>query len=592
MLKMNFLAYLCAKYRICLYIRQLQKPLNPLKMHKFSSFSKLLGALLLACCGFSFGYYVAQEEPVTPQAIAWAEKLFGLSFTPAQRDSMQDDLKDYLQGYEAVRQAEIPNHIPPSLVFDPKPMGYTIAGEQAAIDWQLPSKVKMPRNRADLAFYSIAELSWLIKNKKISSVELTSLFIDRLKQYGDTLQCVVTITEERALQKAREADEAIARGEYKGPLHGIPYGAKDLLAVAGYKTTWGAMAYKDQQIEQDAAVVRKLDEAGAILVAKLTLGALAWGDVWFGGVTKNPWKLTEGSSGSSAGSASAVAAGLVPFAIGTETLGSIVSPSTRCATTGLRPTFGRVSRDGAMALSWTMDKIGPIARSAEDAAMVFEAIRGKDPADLTTVDAPFNYQPQRSLKQMRIGYLKAAFETDYPNRKTDSLTLQRLRELGARLEEVQLPQDLPLQGLSSILSAEAAAAFDDLTRSQRDTLLVRQIKSAWPNVFRAARFIPAVEYIQANRVRQQLIEQMHGIMEEYDAIVAPTYGGGQLFITNLTGHPCVVVPNGLNSEGTPANVSISFIGRLYGEAELLTLARAYQQASEWDELHPPMFSKK
>lgn len=561
-------------------------------MYKFSSISKLLAALLLACFCFSFGYYVAQEESVTPQAIAWAEKLFGLNFSPAQRDSMQDDLQDYLQGYEAIRQTEIPNHIPPALVFDPKPMGYSISGKQAAINWQLPNKVKMPKNRADLAFYSVGELSWLIKNKKISSVELTRLFIDRLKQYGDTLQCVVTLTEERALQKAREADAAIARGEYKGPLHGIPYGAKDLLAVAGYKTTWGAMPYKDQQIEQDAAVVRKLDEAGAILVAKLTLGSLAWGDVWFGGVTKNPWKLTEGSSGSSAGSASAVAAGLVPFAIGTETLGSIVSPSTRCATTGLRPTFGRVSRDGAMALSWSMDKIGPITRSAEDAALVFEAIRGKDPADLTTVDAPFNYQPQRDLGQMRIGYLKEAFETDYPNRGNDSLTLQSLRQLGARLEEVKLPQDLPLQGLSSILSAEAAAAFDELTRSQRDTLLVRQIKNAWPNVFRAARFIPAVEYIQANRIRQQLIEQMHGIMEGYDAIVAPTYGGGQLFITNLTGHPCVVVPNGLNSEGTPANVSISFIGRLYGEADLLSLARAYQQATEWDELHPPMFSKK
>lgn len=561
-------------------------------MHKFSSISKLLPALLLASFCFSFGYYMAQEEPVTPQAIAWAEKLFGLNFSPAQRDSMQDDLKDYLQGYEAIRQAEIPNHIPPALVFDPKPMGYSIEGKQEAINWQLPRKVKIPQNREDLAFYSIGELSWLIKNKKISSVELTQLFIDRLKQYGDTLQCVVTLTEERALQKAREADAAIARGEYKGPLHGIPYGAKDLLAVAGYKTTWGAMAYKDQQIEQDAAVVRKLDEAGAILVAKLTLGALAWGDVWFGGVTKNPWKLTEGSSGSSAGSASAVAAGLVPFAIGTETLGSIVSPSTRCATTGLRPTFGRVSRDGAMALSWTMDKIGPITRSAEDAAIVFEAIHGKDPADITTVDAPFNYQPQRTLAQMKIGYLKEAFETDYPNRTNDSLTLQSLRQLGASLEEVKLPQDLPLEGLSSILSAEAAAAFDELTRSQRDTLLVRQIKNAWPNVFRAARFIPAVEYIQANRIRQQLIEQMHGIMEGYDAIVAPTYGGGQLFITNLTGHPCVVVPNGLNSEGTPANVSISFIGRLYGEADLLSLARAYQQATEWNELHPPMFTKK
>jgi Asp-tRNA(Asn)/Glu-tRNA(Gln) amidotransferase A subunit family amidase len=558
-------------------------------MHRFYPNGRLLAIFLLACGCFSFGYYMAQEKPVSTEAIAWAEKLLGLQFSPAQRDSMQDDLQGYLQGYEAIRQTAIPNHIPPALVFDPKPMGYTISDTQEPIDWDLPTQVKMPKNRQELAFYSLGELSWLIRNKKVSAVELTQLFLDRLKQYDDTLQCVVSLTEERALQKAHEADDALARGDYKGPLHGIPYGAKDLLAVAGYKTTWGAMAYKDQQIEQDAAVIRKLDEAGAILVAKLSLGALAWGDVWFGGTTKNPWNLEEGSSGSSAGSAAAVAAGLVPFAIGTETLGSIVSPSTRCATTGLRPTFGRVSREGAMALSWSMDKIGPITRSAEDAALVFEAIRGKDPADLSTVDAPFNYQPKRAISQLRIGYLKAAFETNYANRQNDSISLVTLRSLGARLEEVQLPDDLPLQGLSSILSVEAAAAFDELTRSQRDTLLVRQIKNAWPNVFRAARFIPAVEYIQANRIRQQLIEQIHTIMDPYDVIVTPTFGGGQLFITNLTGHPCVVVPNGLNSKGTPANVSISFIGRLYGEAELLSLARAYQKASTWDELHPPLF---
>ena len=553
---------------------------------------KLFSGCLLGLSCFSFGYFAAQNEPVSKEAIAWAERLLGLEFTPAQRDSMQDELTNYRKGYASLREHDIPNSVAPALVFDPRPAGFQLRDVQQPINWQLPDKVKLPKQRADLAFYSIGELAWLIKNKKISSVELTQFFIDRLKTHGDTLECVITLTEERALQKAREADEAIAKGKYKGPLHGIPYGAKDLLAVSGYKTTWGAVPYKNQQIDQDAAVIQKLDEAGAILVAKLTLGALAWGDVWYGGTTKNPWNLQEGSSGSSAGSASAVAAGLVPFAIGTETLGSIVSPSTRCAITGLRPTFGRVSREGAMALSWSMDKIGPMARSAEDCALVFNAIRGKDPADDTTLDAPFNYQPQKPLSQLKIGYLKEAFEAEYGNKRTDSLTLVKLRELGAKLEAVQLPSGLPLNGLSTILSAEAAAAFDDLTLSKQDTLLVRQIKNAWPNVFRAARFIPAVEYIQANRVRQQLIEEMHKVMDAYDVIVAPTYGGGQLFITNLTGHPCVVVPNGLNKEGTPANTSISFIGRLYGEAPLLTTARAYQQATRWDEMHPPLFSSK
>ncbi|WP_017733966.1 amidase [Nafulsella turpanensis] len=551
---------------------------------------KFLPALLLAV-GFSCSFSFAQEHPVNVQNVTAAEKLLGLEFTPAQRDSLQDDLKDYLEGYESVREADIPNGLAPAFVFDPRPEGFTISKFQQPINWQLPEKVKLPKDLDELAYYSVGELAYLIKNKKISSVELTKFFLERLKTYGDTLECVVTITEERALAKAKEADAAIARGEYKGPLHGIPYGAKDLFAVAGYPTTWGAMPYKDQMIDGDATVIQKLDEAGAILVAKLTLGALAWGDVWFGGVTKNPWNLLEGSSGSSAGSASAVAAGLVPFALGTETLGSIVSPSTRCATTGLRPTYGRVSREGAMALSWTMDKIGPIARSAEDCALVFNVIRGADPGDDSTVDAPFNYQPQKPLSALRIGYLKEAFEADYPNRPYDSLTLVKLREMGAELHEVNLPQGFPLDGLSVILSAEAAAAFDDLTLSDQDTMLVRQIKNAWPNVFRAARFIPAVEYIQANRIRQALIKEMHEVMKDYDVVVTPTYGGAQLFITNLTGHPCVVVPNGLNEDGTPANMSISFIGPLYGEAGLLNIARAYQQATKWDEMHPPLFSE-
>ncbi|MBW3544172.1 MAG: amidase [Bacteroidetes bacterium] len=553
-------------------------------MHIHKKYILLL--LLVLGTGFLLGYS-SRPAAISPEAIAWAEQLIGLNFSPAQRDSMQDDLKEYLQGYQDMRQLELENSLAPSLLFDPRPQGFSMPAE-VAHQWQLPKKVALPKKRSELAFYSIPQLAWLLKNQKISSEELTRFYLDRLKKWGPQLECVITLTEERALEKARQADREIAAGKWRGPLHGIPYGAKDLLAVEGYPTTWGATPYKDQTIDQTATVVQQLDEAGAILVAKLTLGALAWGDVWYGGVTKNPWNPKEGSSGSSAGSASAVAAGLVPFAIGTETLGSIVSPSTRCATTGLRPTFGAVSRHGAMALSWTMDKIGPIARSAEDCAIVYQAIRGQDPADPYSIAAPFTYR-QRTVKEMRIGYLKDLFARDYPNRKQDSVVLAELRQLGANLQPVQLPDSLPVGSLSIILSAEAAAAFDQLTLSKQDSLLVRQMKAAWPNVFRGARFIPAVEYIQANRMRRLLMEQMHALMKDYDVVVTPSYGGSQLLITNLTGHPAVVMPAGLNKDGTPANVSITFLGNLFDEGAPLELARQYQAATQWNKMQPPGF---
>jgi Asp-tRNA(Asn)/Glu-tRNA(Gln) amidotransferase A subunit family amidase len=412
------------------------------------------------------------------------------------------------------------------------------------------------------------------------------MYLARLKKYGAQLEAVVTLTEDLALRQARQADAEIAAGNYRGPLHGIPYGAKDLLAVPGYKTTWGAVPYQDQIVDNTATVVRKLEAAGAVLVAKTTLGALAWGDVWFGGKTRNPWNLEQGSSGSSAGSASCTAAGLVAFSIGTETLGSIVSPSTRCGVTGLRPTFGRVSRAGAMALSWSMDKIGPICRTVEDCAIVLDAIRGSDGLDATVKDAAFGYDAQMDWRRLRIGYLKSAFDADYPNAATDSVSLARLRELGANLVEITLP-DYPLGSLSFVLGVEAAAAFDDLTRSNRDDLMVRQIKNAWPNVFRAARYVPAVEYIQANRVRTQLIEDMHKTMQNFDVYVAPAFGGGNLLLTNLTGHPCVVLPNGFNDEGSP--VSITFMGGLFAEAKVLAVAKAYQDATDFHRRTPPAF---
>jgi Asp-tRNA(Asn)/Glu-tRNA(Gln) amidotransferase A subunit family amidase len=408
------------------------------------------------------------------------------------------------------------------------------------------------------------------------------MYLDRLRTYGPKLECVITLTEELALEQARRADEEIAAGRYRGPLHGIPWGAKDLLAVKGYKTTWGAMPFKDQMIDANATVVSKLEEAGAVLVAKLTLGALAWGDVWYGGTTHNPWDYEQGSSGSSAGPAAATAAGLVGFSIGTETWGSIVSPSTRCGTTGLRPTFGRVSRAGAMALSWSMDKIGPICRSVEDCALVLDAIYGPDGLDLSVVDVPFSWDADLDVSRLRVGYVKSAFEEEREEqeewKRFDQATLDMLSGSGVDLVPIELP-DLPIGAMSFILSAEAAAAFDELTRNSGDDLMVRQIRDAWPNVFRQSRLIPAVEYIQANRVRTLAMEAMAETMADIDVYVVPSFIGSNLLLTNLTGNPCVVLPNGFRESGTPT--SISFIGRLFGEAEMLALARAYQQASDF-----------
>ena len=529
------------------------------------------------------------QEPASQDSLDIAGKVMGLHFTKSERDSLRTGVKDNLKSYLRIRKFDIENDIPPAVIFNPILPGMTFEQQQEVIFWSYDSKLSRPQSDAELAFMPVMKLASLIKNKKITSTELTEIYLERLKKYGDTLQCVVTITETLALRQAKQADEEIAAGRYKGPLHGIPYGVKDLLAVEGYKTTWGAMPFKDQAINETATVVSKLEAAGAVLVAKLTMGALAWGDVWFGGITKNPWNPAQGSSGSSAGSASATAAGLVGFSIGTETWGSIVSPSTRCGVTGLRPTYGRVSRHGAMALSWSMDKIGPICRSAEDCAIVFNAIRGPDPRDATLKDLPFNYRNDINLKNMKVGYVKSLFERDYGNKQNDSLSLKVLKDLGATLFPVNLPEDIPADALAFILSAEAATAFDDLTRNNRDTLLVRQIKNAWPNVFRIARYIPAVEYIQANRLRYLLQDAFFKMIRDYDVIVTPSFGGNQLLITNLTGHPCVVTPNGFNENGSPA--SISFIGNLYDEAAILAVASMFQHATGFDEKHPPLFVK-
>jgi Asp-tRNA(Asn)/Glu-tRNA(Gln) amidotransferase A subunit family amidase len=547
-----------------------------------------VAVLLLAALAAGFALGVAQGEfPFTKNDVAGAEKLMGLEFNDAERDSMQGDLADYLKGYEAVRGVPLANSVPPALVFRTR-AGATPSGAdpraKSRVRVDATGKLKRPQNLEDVAYWPVRDLAELVRTRQVTSTELATMYLDRLKRFGPTLECVVSLTEARALEQARRADEEIQKGKYRGYLHGIPYGAKDLLAVEGTRTTWGSVPYQDQVIDETAFVIQRLDDAGAVMVAKLTLGELAWGDVWFGGMTRNPWNPEQGSSGSSAGSASATAAGLVAFAIGTETWGSIVSPSTRCGTTGLRPTFGAVSRTGAMALSWSMDKIGPIARGVDDCAIVFDAIRGADGVDPAAVDAGFEYAARARLDGVRVGYVAALFEEDYPNRERDAATLEKLRALGAELVPIVLPK-LPVMPLASILTAEAAAAFDELTRSNRDDLLVRQIKNAWPNALRGARFVPAVEYIQANRVRTLLMEEMEKL--PVDVYLTPTYGGDNLLLTNLTGHPCVVLPNGFSEQGTPT--SITFMGRLFGEGELLAVANAYQDATDFHLRRPPAF---
>ena len=541
---------------------------------------------LVMSSGVVFASFAQQEKkpnPVTVEIVGQAQKIMGLDFSEAKRDSMLENLADQLENYGKLRTIPLPNSIPPAILFNPIPVGFQFEKERRLFKKSAPGIVKMPKTLEELAFYSVGQLSELIRTRKVTSEQLTTMYLERLKKYSPKLECVITLTEELAMTQAKRADREIAKGKYRGPLHGIPYGAKDLLSVKGYKTTWGSVPYKEQVIEEDATVIRRLEDAGAVLVAKFTMGELAMGDVWFGGRTRNPWNTKQGSSGSSAGSASATAAGLIGFAIGTETLGSIVSPSTRCGTTGLRPTYGRISRTGAMALSWSMDKIGPICRAVEDCALVFNAIYGPDEKDQTLYDVPFNYDPKINWKKLRIGYLKMEFDSVRSNKTISDSVLTVLTRLGAKLIPIELPK-LPMEPLRIILNAEAAAAFDDLTRNGKDDSMVRQGKGAWPNSFRSSRFIPAVEYIEANRVRYMVIQEMQKLMKDIDVYVAPSFGGSNLLLTNLTGHPCLVLPDGFTKEGSPT--SISFIGQLFGEAKLLAVAKAYQDATDFHLKHP------
>ena len=585
---------------------------------------------------------MAENKPkVTKEMIDSAAKIADVPIADEYKDMMLEGLNGYVESFDAIYALHIKNEVAPAIIFDPALPGMKFdAARRPARISAAPNVGTAPKNLEDVAFYSVRQLAELVRTKKVSSTALTEMYLERLKRYNPMLKFVITLTDDRALAKAKEADREIAAGKYRGPLHGLPWGAKDLLAVKGYRTTWGAGGFENQMIDEDATVVQRLDAAGAVLVAKLTLGALAQGDKWFGGMTRNPWNPKQGSSGSSAGSASATAAGCVAFAIGSETLGSISSPSTRCGTTGLRPTFGLVPRTGAMALSWTMDKLGPLCRAVEDTALVLGAIYGPDGHDRTVRDAAFNWDANLDWRKLRVGYLKADFEIQPPQQpeppkeqkqlsedekkkqdeetanraeamarreydhKYDQAALDKLQAMGVKLVPVEFPK-YPYQAMRTILVAEAAAAFDDLTRSGRDKLLTQQSQQDWPNTFRSARFIPAVEYIQANRARLTAMELVAKVFDQFDVIVAPTFST-QLLITNLTGHPALILPNGLRGDDAPkarvhengevdgggpgTPLSLTFLGQLYGEAKVLALAKAYQDATNFHLQHPKLES--
>ncbi len=543
--------------------------------------------LALCCCGVTFGQEprqttrgrAAKQGDSRRAAIRGAAQTAGLAFDDDEIQLMLRTVGRNLRSFETLRRRALPNAIAPALTFSAFLPGIgrrAVAVEPDALT--LPKSAR-PKNLDALAFADIPTLAALIRSRQVSCVELTKFFLARLRKLDPKLHCVIHYTEKRALETAAARDAELADGKWRGLLHGIPYGAKDLLAAKGAPTTWGATPFRDQIIDRDAAVIRKLEQAGAVLVAKLSLGALAWGDVWFGGRTRNPWDPTRGSSGSSAGPASATAAGAVPFALGSETLGSIVSPSAECGCTSLRPTFGRVSRDGAMALSWSMDKLGPLCRSVRDAAIVFAAIQG--PATTGETDAavfarPFRVPRRLDIHGFRVGVLRGSLAKDAPIRI-------ELAKLGVEFVEISLPR-YPTRDMVFILNVEGAAAFDELTRSGRDDELVRQQERAWPNVFRAARLVPAVEYLQANRLRTQLMREFDAVMAKVDVLVHPPFAGGILTMTNLTGHPTVVAPYRMRAGKRPG--SICFTGQLADEERLLGFCRAWQETTPYHTRHP------
>lgn len=526
---------------------------------------------------------------INAETIAHAQKLLGIEFTEAERTAIAEGFDRSVAGYRRRRERALPNELAPATVFDARAAARTPGSGEARSAGGEPGRGvvvrsadggrALPADEEEIAFAPVTDLSRWIERRQISSERLTRIYLDRIRRYGPRLECVITVTDGLAMEQARRADREIAAGRYRGSLHGVPWGAKDLFDTAGILTTWGATPYRERVPETDAAVVRRLEEAGAVLVAKTTLGAIAYGDIWFGGTTRNPWDMEQGSSGSSAGSAAGTAAGLFGFSLGTETLGSIVSPSMRCGTTGLRPTFGRVSRTGAMALCWSLDKVGPICRTVEDCALVLEAIHGADAGDPSSVDERYDFDATKGAAGLTVGIVPGWFEGRGAS-EADRAALEALRESGARVVEIEIP-DLDPSPLLTILMVEAAASFEELTLTNRDDELVWQEPQAWPNSFRKAWFTPAIELMQAQRLRREVCVAMARVFEGVDAVFGPSFAGGMLLITNNTGHPSLTLRAGFDGDGRPRGVTLW--GRLFDEGTILRLGMELERRlGVWD----------
>jgi Asp-tRNA(Asn)/Glu-tRNA(Gln) amidotransferase A subunit family amidase len=539
------------------------------------------------------------DERITERTLAEAEKLFGLQFSAAERhlilggptEEAEDGVfAEQIASLQKRRAQDLPNTLAPAMTFDPRLPGIDYGTQDDSVILYPEEITALPADVESIAFASVKQQAHWMTTGQLGSRELTDIYLARIERYGELLECFVTVTPEVARAQADQADRERANGRVRGPLHGIPYGVKDLLDTANVATTWGAMPYKDRVAEADGAVIRLLQNAGAVMLGKTTLGALAWGDVWFGGETRNPWNPKEGASGSSAGSGSATAAGLCSFGIGTETLGSIVSPADRNGLAGLRPTFGRVSRAGAMALCWSLDKIGPMCRHVEDTALVLAALNGFDLNDASSIAMGFAYDGRQSVEGLTIGFDPAWFEGEHV-RASDLAALAAIRNIGATVREITLP-DLPVAEIMAPLGAESAAAFEELTLSGRDDLLRRQIKNAWPNSFRQARFFSAVDYVQADRLRRKVMQQAHEFFAQVDVVFGPSFDTPMLSLTNFTGQPCLALRAGFE-EITPRALfnhpendtdetlhriprSVSLWSQLFQEGSLVQAGRALE----------------
>ena len=552
-------------------------------------------------------------QAITQAMLTDALALSGLTFAEEDQKALLQAANQNLTRYEELRKMHIPNDVAPPFYFSPLVPGMKVNRAKLPVRFST-AKVRRPANLEDVAFWPITQLSQLLRTRQVTSLELTEMYLARLHRYNEKLNCVVTFLDDVALTQAKQADAELKAGKHRGPLHGIPWGAKDIIAVKGYKTTWGSGAYKDQMIDEEASVVEILREAGAVLLAKLTTGELAQGDQWFGGQTKNPWNLSEGSSGSSAGPASATAAGLVPFGIGSETSGSILSPSARCGVTGLRPTFGRISRYGVMTLSWTQDRLGPLCRYAEDCAVVMSVIAKPDGRDLSVSELPFNWSPRLDIRKLRVGYLKDAFDetTDPVSKKFNEAAIAQIEKLGVKLIEVKTP---PGSADAGGFSVESGVFFDELIRSGRDKQMTTPARA---NGFRTSRLIPAVEYLQSQRARAMMMAKLAEATADVDVYLVPANAGGgrggpgaapaaaatanatgrnpgrggfpqtaagrHFSMANTAGYPAISVPHGFRESGSPA--ALTFYGQPFKETEIIALAKAYQDASGFHLQHP------